>query len=242
MSAPTLRRAGRSSMAAAALALSGLLLLAGRSAHAQSPADRLSGRIDPEAGAAVSALIDSAAARGVPPDPLVAKALEGASKGAAGERIVVAVRRLAVDLASARLALGDVSEVEVVAGAGALRAGASSELLAQLKQMRGNESVLLPLATLADLVARGTPVDRAASVVLGLAKRGAAEDDYRAAQSGATRGDGAREHGPPTGAPGAAGRDNGRSRGVTPGASRPVTPPGSPPASPPGTGRPAGRP
>lgn len=151
-------------------------------AHAQArPGDGLSGRLDSETAAAVRSVIESAAAQGVPSEPLTTKALEGQSKGATGERIVLAVRKLAVDLAAARSALGSTaSSSEIIAGAGALRAGASGEVLSRLKTARGTRSALLPLATLTDLVARGVPVEDAVQTVLALAHRGAPEAEYRA--------------------------------------------------------------
>src|SRR5207245_1087389 len=75
------------------------------------------------------------------------------------------------DLGHARDALGSTaSPAELTAGAAALRAGASQATLAQLRHARG-ESLTVPLAVLADLVASGVPVDSAAAAVLGLAAR-----------------------------------------------------------------------
>jgi hypothetical protein len=157
---------------------------------AQSGAQaRLTGRLDAGTAAAIARVIDSAATAGVPPDPLIAKALEGASKHATGDRIVLAVRGLAADLASSRRALGgSASEADVVAGASALRAGASADALTRIRAARGNAPLLVPLATLADLVAQGIPVDRAVTTVLGLARAGAPDADYRSAARWATRG------------------------------------------------------
>jgi hypothetical protein len=159
----------------------GLHLASATTGFAQAgSADGLSGRLDPETAAAVRSIIESAAAQGVPGEPLAAKALEGQSKGATGQRIVLAVGNLAIDLAAARTALGATSSsAEVVAGAGALRAGVSSEVLSQLKAAQGTHSAILPLATLTDLVARGVPVADAVQTVLGLASRKASEADYR---------------------------------------------------------------
>lgn len=148
---------------------------------AQRPAmARLAERLDPATAALVTRVVDSAAASGLPAGPLVNKALEGASKGAAPDRILVAVRTLAVDLRSARAALGSgATEAELVAGVGALRAGAEGDVLARVKRARGASSALLPLAVLTDLVAQGIPVDRAATVILALAERRAADAQYR---------------------------------------------------------------
>src|SRR5574341_1439766 len=76
---------------------------------AQGQDPRLERRRDAETRARVAAIIDSARASGLPIEPLVDKALEGASKGAPGDRIVTAVRNLAVGLGAAREALGPMS-------------------------------------------------------------------------------------------------------------------------------------
>lgn len=188
---------------------------------------RLAGRLDAGTATAVSRVIDSAATSGVPSDPLIAKALEGASKHATGDRIVLAVRGLAADLASARGALGrSASDADVVAGASALRAGASTAVLGQIRAARGSAPLLVPLATLADLVAQGIPVDRAAATVLGLARAGAPDAEYRTAAGARARGtaaagpaDGGRAAPamPVTGPPPAAGRGG---RPTTPGRPR----------------------
>jgi hypothetical protein len=147
------------------LALVAALTLATR-AVAQDP--RLA-RLDPAARAAVVTFVDSARAAGLPTEPLVQRALEGATKGASADRIVAAVRRLAADLASARAALGPKSiPAELEAGAAALRAGASPTVLADLRRTR-HPPLTVPLAVLADLVASGVPADSAAAAVLALA-------------------------------------------------------------------------
>src|SRR2546422_8005627 len=69
-----------------------LLLLAGSLAAKESTTARLNRRVPPGVAAAVRALADSAAARGLPTDPLVDKAIEGSAKGVDPERVVAAVR------------------------------------------------------------------------------------------------------------------------------------------------------
>ncbi len=128
-------------------------------------------RLDAATRPVVAALIDSARTASLPTEPLVQRALEGATKGAPEGVIVAAVRRLAVDLGRARDALGSTaSPAELSAGAAALRAGASQTTLAELRHAR-REPLIVPLAVLADLVASGVPVDSAAAAVLALAAR-----------------------------------------------------------------------
>ena len=145
-----------------------LVTLASATAAAQ---DARLERLAPETRAPVVWLIDSARTAGLPTEPLTQRALEGATKHASGALIVTALRRLAADLGGAREALGGTaSPAELSAGAAALRAGAPRDVLAELRRTR-RESLTVPLAVLADLVASGVPADSAAAAVLALAAR-----------------------------------------------------------------------
>lgn len=142
----------------------------GRGAAAQEA--RLVGRLSAAARAEVQTVLDSARREGLPLEPLVDRALEGAVKGADDARIVAAVRRLADELAAAREAFGPgVADAEVAAGASALRAGARSENLERLRRLRPAQSVTVAAAVLTDLVALGIPADTATAAVLALAER-----------------------------------------------------------------------
>jgi hypothetical protein len=148
-------------------------LLSTAVARAQDP--RLVHRLDSITTVAVGALLDSARTAGLPVEPLVQRALEGAAKHAEPDRIVAAVRRLAGELGVARAALGrESSPAELDAGASALRAGVRPEDLTLLRQRR-TQSLTVALAALTDLVVGGVPPDSAASAVLALAAR--ARDD-----------------------------------------------------------------
>ena len=142
-------------------------LVAGTAA-AQRPDSRLE-RLDSITRPIVAALVDSARAAALPTEPLVQRALEGATKRATADRIVAAVRGLALDLGHARHALGPkASPPELTAAAAALRAGAPAATLTELRRVR-RASLIVPLAVLTDLVASGVPVDSAAAAVLSLA-------------------------------------------------------------------------
>jgi len=151
---------------------SGVLLalaLAGGVAQAQEP--RLVGRLSDAARAQVDTILESARRDGLPSEPLVDRALEGASKRAPDALIVAAVRRLVEELGAARDALGSgVSDAEIAAGASALRAGARPDDLAQLRARRAGRSVTVAEAVLTDLVALGIPPDTAAAAVLAMAE------------------------------------------------------------------------
>jgi len=137
-------------------------------AAAQRPDSRLE-RLDSITRPIVAALVDSARAAALPTEPLVQRALEGATKRATADRIVAAVRGLALDLGHARHALGPTaSPPELTAAAAALRAGAPAATLTELRRVR-RASLIVPLAVLTDLVASGVPVDSAAAAVLSLA-------------------------------------------------------------------------
>ena len=128
-------------------------------------------RLDPDTRSAVVALVDSARGDGLPVEPLIQRALEGATKSAPGARIVAAVRRLTLDLGIARTALGtNASSPELEAGVAALRAGATPQVLTQLRTVR-RPPLTMALAVLADLVASGVPADSAAAAVLTLAPK-----------------------------------------------------------------------
>jgi len=140
-------------------------------------------RLDPETRGLVGAVIDSAREVGLPSEPLVQRALEGVTKGAAGARIVAAVRRLSADLGTARGALGThASSPELEAGVAALRAGATLQLLAHLRDVR-KPPLTMALSVLADLVAGGVPPDSAAAAILVLAPNARDADlvDFRRA-------------------------------------------------------------
>lgn len=140
-----------------------------RAAPGQEP--RLASRLPEPFRSEVNAILDAARAADLPTEPLVDRALEGASKGADGARIVGAVRRLAGELHDARDALGErSSSAEIVAGAGALRAGAAPDDLARLRARRRGRSLTVATGVLADLVAVGVPADTAVAAVLALAE------------------------------------------------------------------------
>ena len=162
-------------------ALAALLALGAGPAAAQAPrpaAERLAGRLDAGTRAQVLTLVDSAGREGLPVEPLVDKALEGASKGAPGPRIVLALRTLAGELGAAREALGrTASDPEVAAAAGALHIGVSGEELAELQKARGRQPITVALGVLSDLVARGVPADSATAAVLTLTEASVDDDE-----------------------------------------------------------------
>jgi len=90
----------------------------------------------------------------------------------------VALRRLYGELETAQDALGrDADASELIAGASAIRAGATAEDLSELQHARLGHSLIVPAAELANLVAMGVPSDTAVGAVLALAAT-AQDADY----------------------------------------------------------------
>lgn len=164
-------------MKIATIALAAGMLVLASQAHAQEPA--LQARLDASTFQAVSVLLDSARADGIPTQPMVSKALEGVSKGADGARIIAAVRRLGAELRLARQSLGVSSTVaELDAGASAIHSGVDPRELARLRAARPRQPLTIPLGMLADLVARGVPADSASSAALALARSSMRDEDF----------------------------------------------------------------
>jgi hypothetical protein len=149
---------------------------------------RLDSRLDARTRDAVVAIVDSARADGIPTEPLVQKALEGASKHADGARILVAVRMLDRELGDARAALGAASsDAEVTAGASALHARIAPAALTRMRASRAHGSLTVALAVLSDLVARGVPGDTATTVISALTVAGAQDAELLRFQQGVER-------------------------------------------------------
>lgn len=124
---------------------------------------------------AVEREIARAVAKGLPAQPLVAKANEGVAKQASGERIQEAVASLAKRLEQARALLApSTSAAELTSGAEALSAGVPP---AMLKQIRAawpvDRAVVMPLDVLTELVARKIPAKHALDQITALMRRGA---------------------------------------------------------------------
>jgi hypothetical protein len=130
---------------------------------------------DVEARQAVEREIARAEAKGLPVQPLIAKAMEGVAKQATGERIRVAVASLAKRLEQARTLLAPSPSVaELVSGAAALEIKVPP---AMLKQIRAtwprSQSVVMPLDVMTELVARKIPAKRALEQLTSLMVAGA---------------------------------------------------------------------
>lgn len=157
---------------AAALAIGAPTTGRGQSPTADVPASGPS--LPPTLRAAVDRLADSARVLGVPTEPLYLKAAEGVLKGASNDRVVVVVGRLLAELREARRGLGtEVTSAELVAGASVVHAGLDAGTLRRVRAARrgarADNSLVMPLVVLADLVARRVTPDIATASVTALA-------------------------------------------------------------------------
>jgi hypothetical protein len=155
-----------------------LLLITATPTMARGQEPRLLGRVPDAARARVDAILDAARVRGLPVEPLVDRALEGATKGAPPAVIIAAVTRLRDELVVVSSAFGETaSTAELTAGASALRAGAGADDLARLRRLRPGRPLTVAAAVMADLVAAGVAADTAVGAVLALAQN-ADDADY----------------------------------------------------------------
>jgi hypothetical protein len=147
----------------------------------QGAEPRFEGRFTGDTRTALETMIRSAREEGLPTEPLVQRALEGASRRVDPARIVAAVRTLSERLRNARAALGpSATEGELVAGASALYVGVEGRALERMRRARGGGSVAVPLVLLVDIIARGVPRDTAAALIASLSDPRVRDADYMA--------------------------------------------------------------
>ena len=150
---------------------------------AQDVQARLDRRVSPEVQRAVRGIAADAAARGLPVDPLVQKAIEGAAKGVPADRVIAAVRALAGRLTEAMAAVRDAgiaapSGDVVEGGADALNAGLSSSQVAELVRVsQPPQDPAITLRVAATLAALGVPATQAVQLVEGMITAGRSPSD-----------------------------------------------------------------
>jgi hypothetical protein len=150
---------------------------------AQGVATRLDGRVPPQVRQAVVKIAADAAARGLPVDPLVEKAIEGGAKGVPADRVIAAVRALAGRMGDAMTALreggvsaptGDVVE----GGADAINAGLSNHDVQDLvRASRPPYDPALTLRVAATLAALGVPANQVLQLVEAMISAGRSPGD-----------------------------------------------------------------
>jgi hypothetical protein len=158
--------------------------LAGAIAAQTTPQDRLSA----SQRAVVERIIDSSRVAGLPTTPLIDKVAEGVLKGATDERIVRAVRTLALELGGARDALGRSTDPAVLeAAASALHAGVAADdvrRMATASRNAGGIALASALVTLVDLVAKQVPVTSATRSIEDLLMHRATDKQFAALRAG----------------------------------------------------------
>lgn len=156
--------------------------LAGRprgSAALEGVDQRLASRFPTSVAIRLDALIDSAAAEGLPTEPLVLRALEGGAKGVAADRIHAALTRLHASLRRAKAILGvAAAPSDLTTAAAALQTGLEPARLLELRNFRGTRSLTVPLGAYLDLVAQGAVSERAWLRVMDLARKQATDREY----------------------------------------------------------------
>jgi len=141
-------------------------------------AARLQGRVPPAVARAVQDLAAGSAARGLPVEPLIQKAIEGGAKHVPADRVIAAVRALAVrmDEAAGALREGGIQSpgADVVeGGAYALNAGLSARQVRDLVRVsRPPYDAALTLRVAATLAALGVPAKKTADLVQDMIKAG----------------------------------------------------------------------
>jgi hypothetical protein len=170
------------------LGVAGAMILSSGPLAAQGSAPQLSASLK----TSVDRLADSVRGLGLPTDPLFAKAAEGMLKGADEPRVMVAVRRLARELSDAKAALGEgATAAELEAGASALHAGVGLDLVARVgratKERTTPGRLVMPLVTLADMVARNVSPVTAVASIEALIGRGAVDLQFAALRSDVER-------------------------------------------------------
>ncbi|HET7296738.1 MAG TPA: hypothetical protein VFI66_06320 [Gemmatimonadales bacterium] len=149
-----------------------------RSLTAQDVTARLGSRVTPEVRQAVQEIAGTAAARGLPVEPLIDKAIEGGAKGVPADRVIAAVRAVAARLGEAADALRGTGtaapDADVVeGGADALNAGLSAGEVRDLAlASRPPYDPALTLRVAATLAALGVPPKETVTLVLGMIRAG----------------------------------------------------------------------
>lgn len=135
-------------------------------------ADRLTGRVSPEIAALATELGTAAAARGLPVDPIIQKAIEGQAKGVPADRVATAMRFVVsqLDASHGALLTGGAAlaadTVAIAAGAFALTAGLNDRDLAALSRVAAPAAdVIVGLRVAGTLVALGVPTAETVSLV-----------------------------------------------------------------------------
>ncbi len=167
--------------------LAGLLAIVATPLGAQGDvAARLAGRVSPEVAALVRQVAADAAARGLPIDPLIQKAIEGGAKGVPADRVATAVRSVVMQLDGAASALREAGLTppdtdEIAAGGFALNAGLAGRDITALARAAGRSyRVAAMLRVSGTLSALGVPAAEVVALVTETMRAGRSPADLLA--------------------------------------------------------------
>ena len=151
----------------------------GRTAAAQ---DSLTfAHADRETAAALTKIVRTASARGLPVDPIVAKIQLALVMHAAPARVVETAQAVADRLDAARGAIApDSLPADIAAGGDALSFKVPKGVLTRIHQAAGGRAIAVPLGVLTQLVASNVPADRAGDIVTKLMRQGATTEQLLA--------------------------------------------------------------
>jgi hypothetical protein len=157
--------------------------LAGRTQRSALGAEgvdqRLAARFPASVALRFGALVDSARREGLPVEPIILRALEGGAKGVPADRIQTALGRLVAGLRRAMATLGpETPETDLATAATALQTGLEPARLLEMRRLRGERSLTVPVGAYLDLVAQGAVAERAWLRVVELARRDAVDREY----------------------------------------------------------------
>jgi len=160
-----------------------ILPLTAAQAQAQTGLQRAKAALPPEAAQTLEETVAAARSRGLPTEPLVDKALEGAAKKVPPAMILNAIRQKLDLLTRADAALrpyGPPAPADVTATADVLQRGVSDDVVKRVRAGSSkDEPIGIALHTLADLIDRDVPVDVALDVLNSWRERGARADELR---------------------------------------------------------------
>jgi len=163
-----------------------LAIVAAPLAAQQDVPARLAGRVPPDVATLVRQLATSAAARGLPVDPLIQKAIEGSAKGVPSARVATALRGLVAQLDVAAAALRDAGSTPpdtdaIAAGAFAVNAGLSGkDVTALAVASRPSNNVPATLRVASTLAAMGVPPAQTVELVTNVIDAGGSTADVLA--------------------------------------------------------------
>lgn len=138
-------------------------------------------RADRETAAALTRIVRTASARGLPVDPIVAKVQLALVMHAAPARVIETAQTVADRLEAARGAIApDTLPADIAAGGDALSFKVPKGVLTRIHQAAAGRAIAVPLGVLTQLVASKVPAERAGDIVTQLMRRGATTEQLLA--------------------------------------------------------------